>query len=134
MNPRTQWRQYRRLREQGRRLATTREDLIAAGVDPDELPVPLYPVPPAVPDPGQGRVPEQARALARVWLLVAMACLGAFAGCVSAIGAMLVVNGAPTWHVWFAVGAGICWFVVMIMAAAHAGMIVRRSREESARG
>lgn len=33
------------LAEQGRRLASTREDLIAQGVDPNELPVPLHPDP-----------------------------------------------------------------------------------------
>lgn len=57
MTNRRQWRQYKRLAEQykrlaeqGRRLATAREDLIAAGADPDELLVPLYPVPPLGPD------------------------------------------------------------------------------------
>lgn len=42
------------LLEEGRRLASEREGLVAAGVDPAELAVPLAPVP-VLPDPGRGR-------------------------------------------------------------------------------
>jgi hypothetical protein len=38
-------RQRRRLAEEGRRLASQREDLIAQGVDPAELEIPLHPGP-----------------------------------------------------------------------------------------
>lgn len=40
---RVEMRYYRALAEEGRRLASEREDLIAAGADPTTLGVPLHP-------------------------------------------------------------------------------------------
>lgn len=136
MSTRRQWRQHDRLAERGRHLASAREDLIASGADPAELPVPLHPVPP----PGRrpGRVftgppagPSQAeylRELARAWAIVALACIAAFAGCVTALGAMLTVNEALTWHTFIFAGAGLMWAGGGLLAAGHAGGLVRRAR------
>lgn len=129
-------RQHRRLAERGRRLASTREDLIASGVDPAELPVPLHPDPPAMPRRSLRAVPDmdpQAahfRQLARAYLIVAFACLGAFAGCVAAMGAALVVNPDPTWHTWFALAAALAWGAGMVAAAAYAGHLRHKARGE----
>lgn len=127
MTTRRQWRQWKRLAERGRKLASQREDLIAAGVDPDELPIPLYPLSPNDPPPRPDR--EQYRQLSVVWAIVAVACLGAFAGCVSATGAMLVVNNDLTWHAWVSAAGGLGWFVGMVASAAAAGRMHARARE-----
>lgn len=127
-------RQHRRLAERGRRLASKREDLIAAGADPAELPVPLHPEPPAKPRRSLRAVPDMdpqaqyLRSLATAYLAVAFACLGAFAGCVSAMGATLSVNPDPTWHTWFALVAALGWGAGMIYAAAHAGHLRHKAR------
>lgn len=128
------WRRHDRLAERGRHLASTREDLIAAGVDPHELPVPLRPVPP--PGPRPGRVftgppagPSQAeylREISRAWAIVALACFAALAGCVAAAGAMLVINDALTWEAMLAAAAGLMWSGGALLAGTHArGLIVR---------
>lgn len=128
MTTRRQWRQWKRLANERDELTQERERLIAAGVDPDELPVPLAIVPPLPPTrPDQ----EQHRQLAAVWAIVAFACLGAFAGSVSATGAMLVVNNGPTWHAWVAFTAAVGWFVGMVWSAAAAGRAYRRAKEST---
>lgn len=129
-------RKYVRLRERGRRLASRRDDLIAAGVDPAELLVPDYPIDPPhpvelrsrhmarhaeLPDPDAAE-PLLESDFARVWLLVAVACTAAFLGCIAAAGAMLMVTQAPTWHVWAAAVAGLGW----AGAAGGAVRVVRR--------
>lgn len=128
-------RELQRRAEHGRRLASEREDLIAEGVDPADLPIPLYPIQPRRSPLPAGRgmdYREHLRQMARVWLCVAVACLGAFAGCVSATGAMLVVNGTMTWHSWLAVVAGIGWALMMVGTSAYGGLLRRRAREEPA--
>lgn len=126
-------RNLRRLSRVGRRLAANRDDLIAAGADPADLLIPLIPAQPrrsrrAPRGPRQGDShDEQLRQLARMWLLVAVACLGAFAGCVSATGAMLMVNGDMTWHAWVSVAAALGWGTLMVCSAAYAGVLRRRS-------
>jgi hypothetical protein len=123
MTTRRQWRRFKRLSEQGRRLASQREDLIAAGVDPAELPVPLHPIKPLGPEPRSRSVDA---ALARVWLIVALACFGAFVGCVVATGAMLVVNQAPTWHSGVSALAGACWVVGAVLAVGNSRRVRRQ--------
>jgi hypothetical protein len=133
---RRQWRQHDRLAERGRLLASAREDLIAAGADPDELPVPLHPVPPPGPRPGPAFTtppagPSQAqylRELSRAWAIVALACFAALAGCVAATGAMLVINDALTWEALVGTGAGLMWSGGALLAAGHASGLARRAR------
>lgn len=128
-------RDLRRLARVGRRLASNRDDLIAAGADPADLPIPLIPIQPRrarrTPRPaGTGMdYGEHLRQMARVWLCVAVACLGAFAGCVSATGAMLMVNGAMTWHSWVATIAGLGWALMMLGASAYGGRLRSLARD-----
>jgi hypothetical protein len=137
MTARRQWRTYDRLAENGRRLASQRDDLIASGVDPAELPVPLHPVPPLEPRPhgrifdGPPVVPSQAhhlRELSRAWAIVTLACIAAFAGSVSAVGATLVVNNALTWHALVGAGAALMWAGGAVLAGSHASGLQRRAR------
>jgi DNA-binding helix-hairpin-helix protein with protein kinase domain len=131
---RRQWRRYARLAEQGRELASARDDLIAAGVDPAELPVPLHPIPP----PGTGRVwlgrlpdpheEEHLAQLARAWAIVACACIAAFAGCMSATGAALIVNNAVTWHAAVMGGMAALWAGGAIWASIYAAKLWARRR------
>lgn len=133
---RRQWRRYARLAERGRELASARDDLIASGVDPAELPVPLYPVPPPGPMPGRvwlGRLPdpheeEHLAQLARAWVIVACACVAAFGGCGSATGAALIINGAPTWHAMFMAGLAMVWAGGAIWASIYAAKLYVRRR------
>ena len=133
-------RKYVRLRERGRQLASQREDLIAAGVDPAELLIPLHPLEPPAPR-GVARhaahsfrvvtlEQEIARDLARVWLIVAVACFAAFAGCLAAMGAMLMVAQAPTWHAWAAGIAAVGWFAAAAAAAVTTDRLYRSARDE----
>jgi hypothetical protein len=117
----SQDRKYVRLREQGRRLASRRDDLIA----------PLHPTQPPsrhvarhaeLPGPGADDAPLLESDFARVWMLVVVACVAAFAGCIAAAGAMLMVTEAPTWHVWAAFIAGLGWAGFAVAA----GRVVRR--------
>lgn len=130
-----QWK-LRRLAERGRRLASQRDDLIAAGVDPAELLVPLHPIEPVKPRRSLRPVdvfdPQGAhlRQLARAYLIVAFACLGAFAGCVFAMGTTLVVNSTPTWHTWAAAILALAWGGFMVAAAAFAGHLRYKARGE----
>jgi hypothetical protein len=131
-------RKYVRLRERGQRLASEREDLIAAGVNPARLLVPAYPDPPVrsrrgarhaqLPDPDVEK--RHAADLARVWLVVVVACVAAFAGCVATAGAMLMVTQEPTWHVWAAATVGVGWFVAGCAFAAHVDRLHRWARGE----
>lgn len=123
-----QLRKWRRLAERGRRLASQRDDLIAAGIDPAELAIPLHPMPPAeyqgATDLGEGlRLAD----LTRVWALVAVACLGAVAGCLVAVGTALTVSGDVTWPVWLCVVIGVLWAGGAILSGAHALELHRRS-------
>ena len=130
-------RKYVRLREQGRRLASRRDDLIAAGVDPAELIVPLHPIElrsrhigrhAELPDP-DADTPLVEADFARVWMLVVVACVAAFLGCVAAAGAMLVVTQSPTWHVWAAAIAGLGWAGAGIAAARIVRRLYRQARD-----
>lgn len=133
---RRQWRRYVRAAERGRDLASAREDLIASGVDPAELPIPLHPIPPPGPVPARvmiGRLPdpheEQHLAqLARAWAIVACACIAAFAGCMSATGAALVINNAATWHAAFMAGIAMVWAGGAIWASIYAAKLAVRRR------
>lgn len=135
MTTRRQRRKHERLAERGRRLASRRDELIAAGVDPAELPVPLYPVPPApvrgrvfigrLPDPHEEQHLAQ---LARAWVIVACACVTAFAGLMSATGATLVVNGAPTWHAAVMGGMALVWASGAVCASIYAAKLWARRR------
>jgi hypothetical protein len=137
LSTRRQWRTYDRQAENGRRLASEREDLIAAGVDPARLGVPLHPVPPHEsrpsgrifdgPPPGPSQV-EHLREMSRAWAIVACACVAAFAGCVTAVGAMLTVNQAPTWHTFIFAGTGLMWSGGGLIAGSHASGLRRRAR------
>jgi hypothetical protein len=132
-------RKYVRLRERGRRLASEREDLVAAGVNPAELLIPAYPDEP----PTGRRVPRHAdvpapdierqiaRDLANVWAIVVVACVAAFAGCLAAAGALLIVSQDPTWHVWVAAIAALAWFGGAIGAAVHTDSLYRYARGEA---
>lgn len=133
---RRQWRRYARLAERGRDLASAREDLIASGVDPAELPIPLYPVPPPGPMPGRvwlGRLPdpheeEHLAQLARAWAIVACACIAAFAGCMSTTGAALLINDALTWHAAVTGGMAALWAGGAIWASIYAAKLWLRRR------
>lgn len=130
MSTRRQWRRYVRLAERGRDLASAREDLIASGVDPAELPIPLHPVAARVmigrlPDPHEEQHLAQ---LARAWAIVACACVAAFAGCMSATGAALLINDALTWHAAFMGGVGVVWAGGAIWASIYAAKLAVRRR------
>lgn len=134
----TENRKYVRLREQGRRLASEREDLIAAGVDPAELINPLHPIELRSRHVGRhadllslDAEREHARDLARVWLIVAVACFASFAGCLATAGAMLIVTEEPTWHVWAAATAGVGWFIFAFAAANHTDRLRRWARDDA---
>ena len=137
MSTRRQWRTYDRQAENGRRLASEREDLIATGVDPARLAVPLHPVPPHEPrpsgpifdgpPPGPSQV-EHLREMSRAWAIVALACVAAFAGCVAAVGATLVINDALTWHALVGTGAALMWTGGALLAGSHASGLRRRAR------
>lgn len=145
MTTRRQWRQHKRLTERGRRLASRRDELIAAGADPAELTVPLYPVPPG---PIRGRVwvgpatlglpgerlpipayEEHLAALSRAWAIVACACIAAFAGCGSTTGAALVVNDALTWHAVVTASMAVLWAGGAVWAGIYAASLWRRARD-----
>lgn len=145
MSTRRQWRQHHRLAERGRHLASAREDLIAAGADPAELPIPLHPVPPG---PIRGRVwvgpatlglpaerlpipayQEHLAALSRAWAIVACACVAAFAGCGSTTGAALLVNDALTWHSVVTASMAVLWAGGAVWAGIYAASLHRRSRD-----
>lgn len=130
-------RKYVRLRENGRRLASQREDLIAAGVDPAKLAVPLHPIEPRPRRAGRHaelspaldlEEAQHARDLAGVWLLVAVACLAAFLGCAATAGAMMVVTQDLTWHAIVAGVAAIGWFIGAIAAARITDRLYRQAR------
>lgn len=133
---RRQWRRYTRLAERGRELASARDDLIASGVDPADLPIPLHPMPPPGPVPGRvfiGRAPdlheEQHLAqLARAWVIVACACITAFAGCMSTTGAALMINNALTWHAAFMGSLALIWAGGAVWASIYAAKLWVRRR------
>lgn len=133
---RRQWRRYVRMAERGRHLASAREDLIASGVDPAELPIPLHPTPPPglVPDRVMiGRLPdpheeEHLAQLARAWAIVACACVTAFGGLMSATGAALIVNDTVTWHAAFMGGLALVWAGGVIWAGIYAAKLWARRR------
>jgi hypothetical protein len=137
LSTRRQWRTYDRLAENGRRLASEREDLIAAGVDSAKLAVPLHPVPPHDPrpsgrifdgpPPGPSQV-EHLREISRAWAIVSLACVAALAGCIAAVGAMLVINDALTWHALVGTGAALMWTGGAVLAGSHASGLRRRAR------
>lgn len=141
---RRKWRRYKRLHEQGRRLASQREDLIAAGANPAELAVPLRPVPPAAdeprPDPRLVNDADHAwfvamtylEGLAQAWWLVAVACVAAFAGCVAATGAALVVSQALTWHALLCAAMALGWFAGALVSAVRARRLARQRRTTGA--
>lgn len=132
MTTRRQWRRYVRAAERGRHLASAREDLIASGVDPAELPIPLHPMPP----PGRvmiGRLPdlheeEHLAQLARAWGIVACACLAAFGGSMSAMGAALIINDTVTWHAAFMGGLALVWAGGVIWASIYTAKLWARRR------
>lgn len=136
MSTRRQWRLYARLAERGRDLASAREDLIASGVDPADLPIPLHPVPPPGPMPRRvwlGRLPdpheeEHLAQLARAWAIVACACVAAFSGLMSAMGAALLINDALTWHAVVMGGMGLIWAGGAIWASIYAAKLLARRR------
>ena len=143
MSERRAQRQYGKLAEQGRRLASEREDLIAAGADPADLPVPMHPMPPrhggpirAIsldPMPSRGEMEGvvrrgHLRELARMWTIVAATCVGALAGCVTAAGTMLVVNQAMTWQTGIVLLAAAGWIILAALAAREARKLRRRAR------
>lgn len=134
MSTRRQWRRYVRLAERGRDLASAREDLIASGVDPSELPIPLHPIPPSGPARVMiGRLPdpheeEHLAQLARAWAIVACACVAAFGGCMSATGAALLINDTVTWHAAFMGGIAMVWAGGAIWASIYAANLWVRRR------
>jgi hypothetical protein len=133
-------RKYVRLRKPGKPRASQREDLTAAtmaseawyGVDVIVSDPPVRSRRGArhaqLPDPDVEK--RHAADLARVWLVVVVACVAAFAGCVAAAGAMLMVTQEPTWHVWVAATAGLGWFVAGCAFAAHVDRLHRWARGE----
>jgi hypothetical protein len=136
----TTQRKLRKLAERGRRLASQRDDLIAAGFDPAELPIPLHPLEPIEPvtprrslrpvaDPDDVEA-AYLRALSWAYLMVAFACLGALAGCTAAMGATLSVNPDPTWHTWVTLVGALGWGAAMVAAAAYAGRLRHEARAE----
>lgn len=130
---RRQWRRYLRAAERGRELASARDDLIASGVDPAELPIPLHPMPPPGGRLWLGRLPdpheeEHLAQLARAWVIVACACVAAFGGCGSATGTALIVNGAPTWHAMFMAALALVWAGGAIWASIYAAKLWVRRR------
>jgi hypothetical protein len=121
-------RKYVRLREQGRRLASRRDDLI----------VPPHPTEPTsrrvgrhaeLPDPGADDAPPLESDFARVWMIVVVACVVAFAGCIAAAGAMLMVTQVPTWHVWAAFIAGLGWAGFAVAAGRVVQRLHRQARD-----
>jgi hypothetical protein len=136
LSTRRQWRRYVRLAERGRELASARDDLIASGVDPADLPIPLHPAPPPGPVPGRvmiGRAPdlreeEHLAQLVRAWMIVAFACVAAFGGLMSATGTALVVNEAVTWHATFMASLALVWAGGAIWASIYAAKLYVRRR------
>jgi len=137
---RRQWRRYKRLHERGRQLASQREDLIASGANPAELAVPLRPVPPSGADPRLVNDADHAwfvamtylEGLAQAWWLVAAACLAAFAGCVAATGAALVVSQALTWHALLCTAMALAWLAGAMLSAVRARRLGRTRRTTGA--
>jgi hypothetical protein len=133
---------YVRLLGQARRLDIQCEDLIAAGVDPAELLTPLHPVPlgrsrsagrhAELPPALDIEEAQHARDLASVWLIVAVACLAAFAGCAATAGAMMIVTQDLTWHAVAAGVAGIGWFIGALAAARTTDRLYRAARAGAA--
>jgi hypothetical protein len=132
-------RQYHKLAEQGRRLASEREDLIAAGVDPARLAAPLHPVPTYESRPS-GRIfdgpppgpSEHVREISRAWAIVSLACIVAFAGCLAATGAALVITNALTWHAMVTTGLALAWLGGALLSGVHARRLGRQARNTTA--
>jgi hypothetical protein len=145
---RRQWRQYKRLHEQGRHLASQREDLIAAGADPAELPIPLRPMPPIpAPAPSVRTLERQLvndaghawfvaitymEGLSQAWWIVGVACLAASAGCIAATGAALVFSQALTWHAVVCAVLALGWLAGALVSARRARRLARRVRDTRA--
>lgn len=118
---------HRKLVERGRRLASQRETLILAGVDPAELPVPLYPVAP--PPPGVDPVEAgHLRQLAAAWTITTCGCVTAVVACMTSTGALLVVHDGVTWQAMCTAGAGVVWLAGVVASSLHAFRLGRRAR------
>jgi hypothetical protein len=70
--------------------------------------------------------------LARAWWLVTAACVAAFAGCVAATGAALVVANALTWHTLVTTGLALAWLGGGLLSAVAARRFGRQARRVSA--
>jgi hypothetical protein len=70
--------------------------------------------------------------LARAWWLVTAACVAAFAGCVAATGAALVVANALTWHTLVTTGLALAWLGGVLLSAVAARRFGRQARRVSA--
>ncbi len=69
------------------------------------------------------------RELARVWIVVAAACLAAAGGAISATGGLLVIHDALTWHAILSLLTGVVYLCAVGGAAGHARNLYRRARE-----
>lgn len=69
------------------------------------------------------------RELARVWIVVAAACLAAAGGAISAAGGLLVIHDALTWHTILSLLTGVVYVCAVGGAAGHARNLYRRARE-----
>lgn len=121
-----------RLAERGRHLASQREDLIAAGVNPAALAVPLHPddlVSTSTPSTADHEHATHLREISRVWSLVAAACVGALSGCVAATGTMLAVNQAVTWQAALCAVAALVWGYAAFYASNNARRIRRSAHD-----
>lgn len=77
-------------------------------------------------------VPTYLQGLARAWWLVTAACIAAFAGCVAATGAALVITDALTWHTLVTTGVALAWLGGGLLSAVHARRLGRQARRIAA--
>lgn len=118
---------HRKLVERGRRLASQRETLIAAGVDPAELPVPLYPVAP--PPPGVDLVEAgHLRTVAAAWAITTCGCVTAVIACMTSTGALLVVNDGITWQAIATAVTGVVWLAGVVGAGLQSYRVGQQAR------
>jgi hypothetical protein len=66
--------------------------------------------------------------IARAWWIVTVACVAAFAGCLAATGAALVITQALTWHAMVSTGLALAWLGGALLAGVRARRNARQAR------
>jgi TRAP-type C4-dicarboxylate transport system permease small subunit len=70
--------------------------------------------------------------LSRAWWIVTAACVVAFAGCLAATGAALVITNALTWHSMVTTGLALAWLGGALLSGVHARRLGRQARDTTA--